>query len=1646
MTRTRRLRTLATIAIVAAVCIGLPASVSAIPPSPANDDPANAQDLGATLPVVIYGTTVLAANDINDSGGALPTINSYMDGPDVFYKITPANTATYRFQLAPWHHAPLRSSDRQFVIYVFEDLGGGSYTFVDGVRAPGSARPVNLDVTLTSGTEYKIGIDHDSATHDNFPFTLIVDELVLTNPDDCMSAITLPSALPVLVLNDIDGAANDFAFEQDGGRCAVSGSTPTTGPGIDHVYVFTPAADGDYAIELIYSGFPGVIYVDDSCPPFFLDGCLGASNHSTSGTSGGKHELVVVSLLAGNPYYIYVDDDSTSYNSGPYALIIDDAFNYEINEIEPNDTALQATPITTPLNGGQLVGPEDEDWYAVTGLTGDRVYTWVNNGGSSNSTLDTDVGFYATDGATLIEFDDEDGDGANAPIEDLYYIYSTTSPVIAGARMTADGTHYFRVTDQSATGTVHRYRFHTGLEPATRAPLAECEPNDTLAAADSTGKQYYAGVVSTENDVDSFAFDATVGDRVFVALDGDPERDGTGSTAPSSDPNVIAAKLVISDPAGDILISDISDSNSIQSAPDYPAQGGFFIARTTGRHYVQVSRGDISQYGPDRTYELAIFIDEQAGGITTEDLDPVVTLTPDYPNDKIAGEATDADSGICDVSLFADTNLQITNLSGMPGSPVTFDIELINPAESGWGKLLVTDCAGNTTCMIASIDVDAPVCDGVNFSNRSPVSLHDPIHVPDNQPSGPGIDGTIDIAESGIITDVNVTITVETIYVTDIDAWLESPTGTRVELITDRGSSLAWDITDATFDDDADSIMSTSSGDAPYTGTWLPEDPAGLAQLNGEDALGTWKLNVVDDSSSGSGGSRLVRWSLDVDAGFAGPETFAGTASDGEGIESIVLSGATNVQLNLPPDFAPGDLAVEYTVTLLDTSANGSGTVTVTDLQQNTCQSIVALNGLADGTGPANSGAVTTDLTFGAEVQADVPTDDPAGVVSSVIIPDSMLVGEVEASVTIDTDNVGRITSTLSHGGAFASLLNRTGMDERYSVGLTKDNIEITLDDDAPAADDAHLEPALGSIEFLGLHQPDGRGEYLLNGINTDNRDNMLFALAGVDSAGQWDLYVADVRLGFASSNETIFRRWSATIKNPCGPDRYVGTAMDLYPGTGICSIALAGGATNLAVDASFTPGDEIVDYVVTLVDPSQPGSGTLEITDCATNVTTVPINLTAAGDDESPPVATGAVNPATHEFEGSATDNGAGDTGIDSVELLPYADNLGIVSVTPDPPGGAGSVSFVVGLVDPMANGRGYVRVTDGCGLRGHALVEIDGLGPVCTGWVGNTKRYLSTDLPQDLPDNNTAGVSSSIVVPDIDTVEDVNITFNILHPNAMDIDMTMTSPTFIDLFSDRGSTGNDFIDVTLDDEAAEVIPSSYSAAPFTGSWQPESGSLSALDGVPAVGTYTLKVVDDATNYTGSFESWSLTIESSTFPERFDGRAEDGEAHDAGICTIELLPGATNVTLIVDPFDPGAAIVRYSVDLDNTAVDGAGTVRVTDCVGNTCEMPVSLRAPCDWADLNQNGDIGYADYQIFLAAFGHSAGDPEYDMYPAADHNGDGIVTGIDYQMWLLCYREFVGDPGAPPPSADLGGKKPGNASGGTLPVEAGPPMQVRP
>lgn len=163
------------------------------------------------------------------------------------------------------------------------------------------------------------------------------------------------------------------------------------------------------------------------------------------------------------------------------------------------------------------------------------------------------------------------------------------------------------------------------------------------------------------------------------------------------------------------------------------------------------------------------------------------------------------------------------------------------PGLAGWTVYL--DQNNNGIADVASVatynSVDTPktITDrGITYSNRT-------------------VSGLV-----GTIVDINVTVTLTHPYDGELYLTLISPTNTPVILANYLGGS-GDNYTNTTFDDEATTYI--SAGAAPFTGSFKPYFD--LAQLDGRDPNGTWKLRM-DDAVLGNVG-QLLSWSMQITYG-----------------------------------------------------------------------------------------------------------------------------------------------------------------------------------------------------------------------------------------------------------------------------------------------------------------------------------------------------------------------------------------------------------------------------------------------------------------------------------------------------------------------------------------------------------------------------------------------------------------------------------------------------------------------------------------------------------------------------------------------------------------------------------------------------------
>jgi subtilisin-like proprotein convertase family protein len=268
----------------------------------------------------------------------------------------------------------------------------------------------------------------------------------------------------------------------------------------------------------------------------------------------------------------------------------------------------------------------------------------------------------------------------------------------------------------------------------------------------------------------------------------------------------------------------------------------------------------------------------------------------------------------------------------------------------------------------------------------------------------------------------------------------------------------------------------------------------------------------------------------------------------------------------------------------------------------------------------------------------------------------------------------------------------------------------------------------------------------------------------------------------------------------------------------------------------------------------------------------------------------------------------------------------------------------------------------------------------PAPTGCTPITTTF-SNNTPVPIPDNNLAGVTSTINVAGAGvSLWDVNVTVNIPHTFPGDLDITLTSPsgTTVTLTTDNGGTNdNVFAGTTFDDQADPNSQIPYAgnpnittdhayanltvATPLT----PEE-PLGAFTGQNPNGDWTLKVSDDAGIDTGTLNNWSLEITTfasaptnaptATFTNVTPVPIPDNNL--AGVTSTINVAGAgtsicdVNVTVNITHTFPG------DIDLTLTSPSGT-TVTLTTDNGGTNDNVFAGTTFNDQAD--PNSQIPYA-------------------------------------------------------------------------------------
>ena len=140
------------------------------------------------------------------------------------------------------------------------------------------------------------------------------------------------------------------------------------------------------------------------------------------------------------------------------------------------------------------------------------------------------------------------------------------------------------------------------------------------------------------------------------------------------------------------------------------------------------------------------------------------------------------------------------------------------------------------------------------------------VAIPDSTPGG--VQDTINIPGSFVLTDVNVSLNVTHTWVGDLIFTVESPSATSVTIVDRPGNPASGfgcsgnDI-NAVLDDEAGSSVEDECGAGTPTinGTFIPNNP--LSAFDGQDALGVWTITASDNAGGDTG--TLNEWCVITD-------------------------------------------------------------------------------------------------------------------------------------------------------------------------------------------------------------------------------------------------------------------------------------------------------------------------------------------------------------------------------------------------------------------------------------------------------------------------------------------------------------------------------------------------------------------------------------------------------------------------------------------------------------------------------------------------------------------------------------------------------------------------------------------------------------
>ncbi len=680
----------------------------------------------------------------------------------------------------------------------------------------------------------------------------------------------------------------------------------------------------------------------------------------------------------------------------------------------------------------------------------------------------------------------------------------------------------------------------------------------------------------------------------------------------------------------------------------------------------------------------------------------------------------------------------------------------------------------------------------------------DGITIPAGAPvttTGPANPYPSTIAVSGVagqVVDVDVTLhDLSHEHPADLDILLVSPTGTRSILMSDHGNSTDISNATLTFDDEAPTALPTAS--QLFTGIFTPSNNGDGDVLPAPAPTGPHGATLSAHDGSDPNGN----WQLFV---------FDDAGNDVGSLESWSLK----LTILGPDEFETLGNETLATATVLGSEP----AITLPDLTIHDADDEDFFKYTANQTGKLIVNALfEDDAPADGEQDIDIQVQDISGDI-------------IASSVSVD-DNEQIIIPVVAQQMYFIRV---------FGVGDDVNDYALEVENfPAPVPTGVHLDPA----DDTGMMNNDNVTSETLPRffIQTD-------VLEFVDANGN----------GMADADEIdVLTAAEAQAGNMDGIAVEV-TLVNTTAGTSITGfanplIALIPEVYTFTPAAALTPGVYLISARTKVFDGRQNPPAT-PAPAMGRSTASPPLWVTI---DTSVPNGTATINLL------ASSDSGMSNTDMVTNKMQPAFGGIGPAN-SKVRVFAADVVEGTVQLVGQgVVNSDGSWEVTvepldDG---KYNFTADFESASGVFSARVGLSSQSFTQAIDLPIPDNNTPVTSTLNVAGAVNPIQDLTVTLNIDHNTVDQLDIFLIGPdgTRVELTTDNGGSGDDFVNTTFDDAATRSITTVVAVdAPFTGRFRPE-GTLADFNGLNPNGAWMLEITDDAANTAGTLLEWTLTF-----------------------------------------------------------------------------------------------------------------------------------------------------------------------------------------